>query len=318
MIKEYRAIFLTAFKIDSFKKGYYWILLIAGAIFVAMGKLTVVPLPQDWKDFFATLGTITLTSGIFTSLLKTVQYIGYIKEELAKIIYDVEYLKKRNDLEDFWKKVNTLFFGEKFPEINEAIQNDIKQVFLPNRAERYYKNYHFEITIQRHEKNPDFIIVEQLVTVDIVTDNPEKTIKIKFQNKQFREKHNEEDPTTFELLFWKVNSVNQDVVFTTDSPDITKYHIKLQGKKLYRLERKSKSVYSLKADPFKVFKANNYIIHTMTVDMILPKDLTCDFQSVGTLKKFTAIETSANNHIKMHYDGLIYSNQGFRIFFKDL
>lgn len=116
-----------------------------GVLFIVLGKIDSIPLLPDWKSMFTTLGTILLTSGIFTSLLKTIQYLDIIKEELSKIIYDVDYLKTRNDIDNLWKKINRVVFGERFAEISEAIQKDIKRVYLPNNLERYYKNYRFDI-----------------------------------------------------------------------------------------------------------------------------------------------------------------------------
>jgi len=317
MFKHYSSIVTKVFEANAFKKAYFWLIFIISIVFLILGKVDVFGIRTDWKSLFTTIGTILLTSGIFASLLKTIQYLGIIKDELAKIIYDVDYLKNRNDLENYWSMVNNVMFGDKFKDISEAIQKDIKKVYLPNNLERYYKDYHFDIKIERNKNNPDFIEVTQIVTFEVITSEASDGKKLTYRNRLIHPQRYDKDLTSFQIEYWRINDIDQPLLQTEQSTASNpEYEILLLGSKNYNLERKTKAVYSLEVDPFKGYTAKNYIIDSMVVELEFPEDLDVKFWEIGTLKKFKAVNTTSKNRLIKKYDGLIYKNQGFRFYFK--
>lgn len=45
-----------------------------------------------------------LSSGIFTAILKSLQFTGIFKEEISKVMVGTDFIKNRNDLPELWKE----------------------------------------------------------------------------------------------------------------------------------------------------------------------------------------------------------------------
>lgn len=126
-------------------------------------------------------GLAITSSGIFLAVLKWFQFMGFFREELHNIIessefdrkletsihhvvYDDEFLSKRNDLEDLWKRVNRALFKNQFSEkLAEKIEQKMQDLFFHNsNLSHYYENFLQSINVSLDE--------EDFLTVNITTE----------------------------------------------------------------------------------------------------------------------------------------------------
>src|SRR5690606_38854038 len=66
---------------DGAVRGLFWILLVCGLLLLAVGSFANVG--DAWRDFLKTTGASILASGVFAALLKSLQFMGVFRAELA-------------------------------------------------------------------------------------------------------------------------------------------------------------------------------------------------------------------------------------------
>ena len=76
-----------------------------------------------------TIGSISLTSGIFAGIAKSNQFTEIYKKIIRDIIYGNEHLEKRNDLEKIWENVTQTLSNQKFQRISSLMNKNIKKYF---------------------------------------------------------------------------------------------------------------------------------------------------------------------------------------------
>lgn len=116
-------------------KNLVWILTIVGISLFLIGHFnsdtsdSALSFADRFYKFLPSalkgVGVAVLSSGIFAAVLKSIQFSGIFQEELAKVIYSRNYLEKqdRKFLEDIWKLTSKVLYTQKFPRINEKIEN---------------------------------------------------------------------------------------------------------------------------------------------------------------------------------------------------
>src|SRR5690606_14953070 len=103
-----------------------WISVIGGATLLLISIFGDFEHDSRWKELLLSTGKAILAGGVFAVLLKYIQIMGAVREELTKIIYDQQYLKNRNDLPKVWENISKVMFKNKFPKISRDIVNDVK------------------------------------------------------------------------------------------------------------------------------------------------------------------------------------------------
>lgn len=98
--------------------------------------------------------------GCFRGVLKIMQINGVFKKELSAIIYGLDFLGNRKDIDNIWIKVSEAVLKNKFPNINSIILNDVKTLYLPVKVS-YYENYTRVIEISYVDRNKEYVMVKQ-------------------------------------------------------------------------------------------------------------------------------------------------------------
>lgn len=130
-----------------------WIFVLLGFVFMLVGHIlsghgfvneagTLLPqaiarLPTAFKSIGATI----LGGGIFAAVLKSFQFTGIFREELAKVMFSRDYLEMQGKsyLEATWTRVSQAMFTHKFPGINRLIESSILRTYFPNDHNYYYE-----------------------------------------------------------------------------------------------------------------------------------------------------------------------------------
>lgn len=276
---------------------------------------------KDWVyKLLYTVGSISLTSGIFAGIAKSNQFTEIYKKIFREIIYGTEHLENRNDLEKIWDNVTKTLSHKKFQRISSLMNNNIKKYFLPLNHDYYYNNFSVDINIEFCEENDDYVIVTEETKFTIICDD---------ENLEINTTHRlslKTDPANRSLTKCQINSLSLDNVIQKDLDfKVTNeknlllggYKKDLIGKKSYTIIRKDVKQYSLLYNPIKKQLAA-WIYNNCSVDITYPKGLFIDFSGLGTLNDFTVDHKNTNTHnrLKAEYKGLIYKNQGFLIYFR--
>jgi len=96
---------------------------------------------------FNSIGTTILGGGIFTAVLKSFQFTGIFREELAKVMFSREYLEtqSKSHIEGIWMRVSQVMFTHKFPSISQLIESSILRTYFP-----VDHNYSYEGIVHRY------------------------------------------------------------------------------------------------------------------------------------------------------------------------
>ncbi|WP_336718110.1 hypothetical protein [Chryseobacterium mucoviscidosis] len=268
--------------------------------------------------FFYTIGSTTLSGGVFAVIAKSLQFSDIFSNILRDIIYGKEHLENRKDLENIWKNVTNTLSNQKFDKISIALQNNVKKYFLPLEHDYYYDNYILDITIEQSEKDPNYIIVKEIITHDIICE--EETLEISYKGKcRLKCDYLKTKQTTYNLSKLEINGVNSTNLIKSntmykDNELFYDFEHKLKGKCLYTVRREDVKTYDVRYNKIKAHRAN-WIYNKFKIQIFYPQNLKMEFQNLGTLDDYkTEIRHSNGNTIfAATNNGVIYKNQGFII-----
>lgn len=91
----------------------FWILLFAGIFIIYMSTWDKV-FNIYFLGILEKIGLSVLSSGVFASVLKSIQFTGIFKKEIEKIVLGTKFIENRNDLPQLWKKFQKVFMIKSF------------------------------------------------------------------------------------------------------------------------------------------------------------------------------------------------------------
>ena len=138
------------------KNNITYIYFTLAIIFILYSNSTFSCFSVEWNKVIEKIGFISLTSGVFAGVLKSIQFTGLFKEELNKVISGSELLNNRKDLPELWKKISKIIYTQKFPEISDMIEDRILESYLQTKKNHY--NEDIIISINIHELTDDLVI----------------------------------------------------------------------------------------------------------------------------------------------------------------
>lgn len=271
---------------------------------------------EDWlSKLLYTIGSVSLTSGIFTGIAKSNQFTEIYKKIVRDIIYGNEHLEKRNDLEQIWENVTHTLSNKKFQKISRVMNKNIKKYFLPLEHDYYYDNFNIDISVECHPENKDYLIMKETTSFTIICDDQELKIHNKYKSTT------KVDLANIGLSNTRLNKLTIDGVVQKDinlktelekNVLVLSYEKELSGRKSYNIKRETEKTFDINYNPIKKQLAV-WIYNGCALDINYPKGLTIEIHSLGVLDDFKIEDKSgANfNRLKATYTGLIYKNQGF-------
>lgn len=299
-----------------FKRNLTWVYFTIAIIFILFPSTSYSPFTVYWNNLIQKIGFVGLTSGVFASVLKSIQFTGLFKEELTKIISGTEFLNNRKDLPDLWKKISKSIYDQKFPEISDLLEDRILTTYFPMDTNHY--NEDFVVSIVIHDINDDFIInYTQTIEYNAILDSENNISTIGYTETITDDKDVDEKN---ELLSFKVDGMEVDLdkcreVKKEDGYIKHIHNVQISGKKKFKIFLKVKNTYSLKEENFKLLRFNT-ITRNIDVTVSYNNDIEVSFFNIGLVNNFKPIHTDIKNTLsRRHRDDLILPKQGFGLSF---
>lgn len=299
-----------------FKRNLTWVYFTIAILFILFPSTDYSPFSEYWNNLFQKIGFIGLTSGVFASVLKSIQFTGLFQEELTKIISGTEFLNNRKDLPDLWKKISKSIYAQKFPEISDLLEDRILTTYFPIDKNHY--NEDLVVSIVIHSINDDFIInYTQTIEYSAILDSDNNVSNIGYTDIITDDQGVEEKN---ELLSFKIDGTEVDLekcreIKNEDGKIKYIHNVPIKGKKKFKIFLKVKNTYSLKGENVKLLRFNTI---TRNVDLTVSHDDDIDvsFFNVGLVNDFKPIHTDIKNTLsRRHRDDLILPRQGFGLSF---
>ncbi|RZK48025.1 MAG: hypothetical protein EOO99_11635 [Pedobacter sp.] len=294
-----------------FLSSLIWIFLLGGSLLFALGTFVEFSNPK-WGELCAGFGKTIIAGGILSVILKSMQFMGVIKEELSKIISDPEYMQNRNDLHLYWAQVTRILFKNKFPDINQYITHDIKEMYLPTNLIHYYDECSEILSIKLIDKVEKVIEIEQRTSFTIIPNDNHSTHNHPYKN--YIRLGKNANRCNLNLDYVTVNGRKMNVPLVQEKKKgflSSSFAVDLYGHLKYKIEFQVTKTYSLSDDNVIAFR-NNYIHHNYRLQFFL-KGVTIDFHEAGTLSKFKTIHEN-ESYVEKQFTGLLYKGQGYIVF----
>lgn len=269
-------------------------------------------------DIALQLGNVLLCGGVLGLLTTVAQAMDIFKEDLEVVLSNHlckdEYLKRRGDIEDLWKKVSKIIYGNRFETINDELLSAVKE-YLPKDKVSYY--YRYDVYTSVKWKDNDHGASGKLEVIDVVSftlvaQSKEEffhTIKVWTPIKDTNE--SKYDITEVKLDGKEIESKREEYdEINGEQWRRIEVRLRLAGKDEYPIRYKMTSVYNIKDDNMLGFSAE-YIVSDLTVTLSLPKELSATFMSRGTLKEFGIGNSDGDGQLERKYDGIILPRQGY-------
>lgn len=296
-------------------KNLFWILSILGIFILYLSSIDIFT--NYFQDLLEKIGLAVLSSGVFASVLKSIQFSGIFRNEIEKVVMGTKFLEKRNDLPILWKKISRIVYNKKFPAISNELENIVLNTYFPTNHKFYYENFIYTLNIE--ELSDDNVIkFTQVVKYTVVLAKDEISAELKGHfNKE--KKHVTNDRVN-EREYFKINGVDRtsDLEEETIEDDFdikTKYRILIENEKSFDVETKERREYSINDDYFKLLRVNA-ITREMDVSIKHPSNMTMSFFNIGLVNEFERKHTEHELTIsRVLKKGLILPHQGFGITF---
>lgn len=271
-----------------------------------------------FKELMGGLGKSILIGGIFSFGLKTIQFLGVIKNELSEVMYcDPKYLSKRSDLAQLWENISKVLFKNKFPKISTAITHDVRKLYFPTDHVLYYDDYKQTVEIELIDSEKQIVKVTQysqyiVYPKDKTSFKQETTNTIKFNDSA--------NEVSFNITKFKING-KEELPIVSQKLDLdektlkTNFYFVLEGQDYYKYDTVIEKQYSLLYDNI-ISTKKDYLIHDFNLKIILKGDLDIQFYELGTLHQFNKITVHSASYKEFDYKGIIYPKQGYLLLIK--
>lgn len=300
-------------------KHLFWFLTITGIVLYLLSR-TDYSFVAGYETLLKDFGIAVLSSGVFASVLKSIQFTGIFKKEIENVILESEYLKKRKDLDTVWKKVSRAMYESKFHTFAEDLEEIILDGYLPIKDNLYYKD--FFITIHVTDFTDDMLEYSLSTEVNMVPINRDEKIVLEHKYEIMQNSDGTENLQNFIYYTKDDEDIMSDPTYSkkTLKPDVngkvfSVHSFELNGKSSYSMKRKVERKISIRTDDNIVFRVA-HITKNMNVMIIIPENLNATFIDIGVYNEFRKQHSEKDNVMNyVHREGVILPKQGFGISF---
>lgn len=291
----------------------------------------VFPAAHWMRDVCKVAGTSVLSGGVFMAIAKGYQFSTIYREELKKVIYSKDFLKKRTDINEIWEEVSDALCDNRFNTISNDVFRAIKDNYLPYEEEYYSDRIHIDTTIEFDEEDDSYLIVSDKSRQEVVTADPDG-FWYRYDSSIPIPKEEDGEKTVYSLEQLQINNKDYNIQDLIDNKYLTivrfphllevKFAMPIEGSKTwkrseYTIIRKEKTVYNIKTNPY-ISQRAFWLYKFFTVKFTFPLNFELDWVDSGTLESWK-LERDHHNQMQSltgTYDGLIFKNQGFIVYFK--
>lgn len=303
----------------SIKSSIPWIALITGLALAYFGFSDIMYISEKAKHICIWFSNTLIVGAVVGFMSSYAQFRGLFRKDLESVIYDEKFLSLRKDLLKNWKKITSIFFESRFPEISDDLMSAIVNHYLSIKSISFYCDDFQDITtVEWFDREKKILNVITESTFNVIAPSVE-AIKFPYSASVCVE-GDHHDEYKVEVIEYKVNE--KDIDYKVSKKEIGKVlsvtvDIQLSGAKKYSIHRKILKRYSIEHDYFIGFKAKS-IINNLRVQFFneIYEDLDICFIPRGTLKEFKNTK-NRHDYLEKEYKGLILRNQGFIIVLKN-
>lgn len=310
---------------DFLLRWIIFILLFLGVALTLAGHFDIF-FEEEWANLIESVGIAVLSSGIFAAVLKSIQFSGIFREEIEKVILSDEYLQRRKDLPELWRRVSKTLYEKRFPLISDDLENIVLEKYLPTGETYYYEDLSVEVIVE--EFDGEFVTLNESFSFQIVPSSKDEKIEL-FQRVALDVGSEDNSKTSYALTSFEVNGkeyLSEDVIGSDGNgyDEVGKpqrqieLRVNLEGKEKYLCKKVERKVYSIKNDPYKAVRMGHITKGLeLSVDFSGCENFDVDFLSLGTPYEYkTKMEKSRKVLVKTYEKGLILPNQGYVLIFK--
>lgn len=296
-------------------KNLHWLLILVALLLIGFGYVFNGDKLQ-FDDILRNTGYSILGSGVFASILKSIQFVGIFKDELSKVVTGDEFIENRKDLPVLWKKITQKVYNEKFPEVSDHLEDMLMKYYLPADSKHYYRDY--TVTIDIHNLSDDFVIEythTNEYTIVLATDVNETMLHLGATIIA-----QDDAEIKNEVIHFSVNGKDEKInrEESTNRDEVVKEfkYLLNSGEREYKIRIQFERKYSLRGENYKKFVLHAYL-RRMDVLINHPEDVAVSFFNIGCVTKFRKLHIGIRNQIhRRHDDGLIMPHQGFGMSFE--
>jgi hypothetical protein len=304
-------------KKETWYNNLIWIFIILSVIFISVGYYCNNE-AEIYDDVIRNIGYSILGSGVFASVLKSLQFTKLFKEEIREVITGDDFIENRKDLPNLWKKITQKMYNEKFPEVSVHLEDMIMEHYVPAKQNHYYKDYSVTVDIKSLSKD---MVIEYTQTNEftvILAENVNETT-VTIGSNIIAEEDNgiKNDITCCLINNQQADIKEEDATIGDDLMKDYKLHLN-SGERRYDIKIIYDRKYSLRSENYKKFVVKSYL-KRMDVVINHPEDVAVSFFSIGCVTKFKKRRIDLKNQIhRLHDQGLIMPDQGFGMSFEKL
>jgi len=301
----------------SLRQSLPWIIILLGLISTFAGFYEVFH-DSVVNEISKWIGNTFIVGCIVGFMSSYAQFRGVYKNDLEDIIYNIDFLEKRKDIQEIWANVSQVLFEKKFPEISDDLLCDIREKYLLGDIDYYCSNFVSSQTISWHDKASRFIKVTEEYVFNVITTSGDREVDFTGTFSAEICRDDKESYIKIDQYLVNGNLIDCDPKETRTEDMITlETKIKLKGHTTYSVKREMTKVYCLDNDYYIGFSAKT-IVKDLRVQIFneIKDDIELKFVPRGVLKTYKNNKKRAD-YLEYEYNGLILQKQGFVILLKE-
>lgn len=297
----------------------FWLLLLLGTICLVLSHWPPAFLAGA-TNLLSSTGSAILSGGIFAVILKSIQFLGIFREELAAMIYERRFLEGRKDVENIWREVSRVLYKRKFPEISDEIEKRILEEYFPTKKNCYYDRLIQSIRYEFLDDTKRLVRVEEELMFTVKPAGASEKVEVPYG--ALISKDVSDTEICYELSAVEIDGDDETAKYSAlmevaenDEGGRTyrvQFALLLEGKEKYEVKIKHLKICSPDFDNTKVFTVSRFI-RTVDLTVTYPAELEIDFFSMGTAKDFESGPGDYRGHLRKMFNELLFPSQGYRL-----
>ena len=313
---------------DGFWKSMPWLFLLLGLSFLDVAHFGIDATTQrSWHGFLIGVGSLTLSAGVFSVLLKSFQYIKLFRDELLSLFAEDAFRQRleavvrpspasTSELRALVEPLVERFAKSHRAELSVGAVEHLRQLFSTFETDGYYRTFTRTIKIRAYDHVSRALQIDDDVFIDLVPSNPNRTVI-------YRSKVTSVD-SNFEQGKLDVNGRDRSNLIKVEGHTI-QCNLDLVGESSYKLRRRYTRTIDLSTDPYINLRITRPALELrLEVENQLPSLLNVIVRGVGfdTLREdldfaveSPATESNGIKTTKLSKQSLTLPDEGYFIIF---
>jgi hypothetical protein len=294
--------------------------IVVGPIVFGISYL-MLPTHPLWHEALKSLGQAILISGVVSTLLTSLTYIGIFQHAVHDVLYGSEYLKTRTDLPDIWSRVTAAICQEQFPVLKNQLQTRVLDDYIPTKKNFYYSRCDRECVVSWADKNKNIVNIEESTEIVLVPSSLDEKVTYAYEATADSRNPAEIDVRLDHLEIGGDANTYANILKEEEYTDEFggkgkkySYNITLSGQPEYFIRRLITRKVALSHDPVGEYTSNQFILNPTLKVRWKTDDLKVIFVGVGAEFEDKSLGLRDNWNIRKGMTGLLFPRQGYILF----